>query len=144
MIPPKSGTQISKQQACVNSFYDSRLGKVIEFGSVLSMLPGWGPNPGKSAAENIVLTGGKLIALKGLSKVAGNQVIPSVVTGVGVSVASPLERLVSAAAGKILGFAEGAGPIGVGGATVADIMAHGTCAMQADPSLADAALQSVP
>jgi hypothetical protein len=29
-------------------------------------------------------------------------------------------------------------------ATVADIMAHGTCAMMADPAAANAALQSVP
>src|SRR5579875_3444305 len=142
--PINTGTLVSKQQACIDSFYDSTLGRVIEFGSVLSMLPGWGTNPRKSAFENILLTGGKLVALKSLSKVASNQVIPSVVTGVSVSVASPLERLISAAAGKILGFVERAAPISVGSATVADIMAHGTCAMRADPSLADTGLQSLP
>jgi hypothetical protein len=108
------------------------------------MLPGWGPNPSRSATENVLLTGGKLLALRGLEKAATNQAVPSVITGVSVSTASSLEKLVSTAAGKILSFAEGAGPIGVGTATVADIMAHGTCAMQADPSAADAALRSIP
>lgn len=144
VYPPKTGMPVSKQQSCVSSFYDSKSGKVIEFGSVLSMVPGWGPNPGRNAAENVFLTGGKLVALRSLQNMAANQAVPSVVTGVSVSIASPLERLLSAAAGKILGFAEGAGPLGVGAATVADIMAHGTCAMQADPSLADAALRSIP
>jgi|GEM_PF-4594833 len=60
--PINTGTLVSKQQACIDSFYDSTLGRVIEFGSVLSMLPGWGTNPRKSAFENILLTGGKLIA----------------------------------------------------------------------------------
>ncbi len=40
--PPKNVFQdiANKQQACINSFYESTPGKVVEFGSVLSMAPG--------------------------------------------------------------------------------------------------------
>jgi hypothetical protein len=133
--PPKNMFQdiANKQQACINSFYESTPGKVVEFGSVLSMAPGWGPNPDKSTVENVVLTGGKLVALNGLKKVATNSAIPSVVNGTAISIASPLEKLLSSLASKILGFAETAGPIGVGAASAADISAHQTCTALAHP-----------
>ena len=42
VVPPKNVFQdiANKQQACINSFYESTPGKVVEFGSVLSMAPG--------------------------------------------------------------------------------------------------------
>ncbi len=116
-----------KQQLCVDSFYASNVGKAVEFGSVLSMAPGWGPNPGKSTVENVVLTGGKLVALNGLKKAAGNAVITSVVTGAETSIASTLEKFVSSLAAKALGIAETGGPLAVSAATVGDVMAHQTC-----------------
>lgn len=48
---PRSRVSFRKQQACVSSFYESTPGKVTEFGSVLSMAPGWGPNAGKSKGK---------------------------------------------------------------------------------------------
>ena len=43
-----------------------------------------------------------------------------------------------------LGAIEKIAPFAMGAATVADIVAHGTCAMMADSAAANAALQSVP
>jgi hypothetical protein len=134
-IPPKNGFQNNKQiQACLNSFYESNFGKVVEFGSVLSMIPGWSPNPGKNAAENVFLSGGKLVALKGIQKVTTNASVPSIVTGTFALIASPLEKLLSAAAGKILEGVETGGPLAVGAATLTDVMAHSTCATSAYPT----------
>jgi hypothetical protein len=82
---------------CLSSYYNSKGGKVLEFGSLFSMIPGWDPNPGKNILENVFLMGGKLLGLKGLQGL-GQGGVPII--------ASPLENLISAGAGKALGAAE--------------------------------------
>jgi RHS repeat-associated protein len=125
------------QQQCLNNYYNSKAGKTVAFGSVLSMAPGWGPDPGKATLENIFLTGGKLLGLKGLSKVAGNASVPSVTGGASTSIASPLEGIISSASSKILNFVGVAGPITIGSATLTDLSAHYACWAAANPGLAD-------
>jgi RHS repeat-associated protein len=116
---------------CLNDYYNSKPGKAIEFGSVLSMVPGWDPDPGKNIIENIVLIGGKLLGLKG-AQAAGQASVLSI-SGTSTPIAGPLEKLAGSAAGKVLAAAEEAGPYAVGGATVADILAHQACTMAAYP-----------
>ncbi len=110
---------------CLSSYYNSKGGKVLEFGSLFSMIPGWDPNPGKNILENVFLMGGKLLGLKGLQGL-GQGGVPII--------ASPLENLISAGAGKALGAAEVVGPYAVGGATLGDIFGHGACTASAYPT----------
>lgn len=102
-LAPSSGFNNNEQISnCLSSYYNSKGGKILEFGSLLSMVPGWDPEPGKNILENIFLMGGKLIGLKGLQTV-GQAGIQSAVSGTATSIASPLENLVSSGAGKALG-----------------------------------------
>src|SRR5580704_10005134 len=69
-IAPNNGFNNNEQISnCLSSYYNSKGGKILEFGSLLSMVPGWDPEPGKNILENIFLMGGKLIGLKGLQTV---------------------------------------------------------------------------
>lgn len=72
-----------------------------------------GFKPRQECSRECFYYGREIGCIKGLQKVATNQPVPAVITGVSVSIASPLEKLVSAAVGKVLSCAEGAGPIGV-------------------------------
>jgi hypothetical protein len=48
--PANNGTPQTpqqKQQQCVNNFYNSKLGKAVQFGSPLALLPGWNPQWGR-------------------------------------------------------------------------------------------------
>jgi hypothetical protein len=133
-VAPNNGFNNNEQISnCLSSYYNSKGGKILEFGSLLSMVPGWDPQPGKNVLENIFLMGGKLIGLKGLQAV-GQAGIQSAVSGTATSIASPLENLVSSGAGKALGAVGAAGPIAVGAATLGDIFAHGACTASAYPT----------
>jgi hypothetical protein len=136
LLAPNSDPQQMKQ--CVNNFYNSLPGKAVQFGSPLSLLPGWNPQYGenmKSWAEAII---GKAGGLVGSGAVPGTSQITTL-SGTKV-IGSGVELFTEGA----LGLIEKAAPFAMAAATFTDIVVHGTCAMEADPSAANAALQSIP
>src|SRR6266704_1349937 len=64
----------SVKDQCLAEYYDSKLGKTLDFGSLLGLVPGWSPNASqnlKTIAELGALKGGGLtVALKALGRVA--------------------------------------------------------------------------
>ena len=59
---PRAGPNNAKQQLqqCVSNFYNSKLGQAVQFGSPLSLLPGWNQQWGNNLQEWGVAIGGKL------------------------------------------------------------------------------------
>lgn len=127
-----------KTQQCVSNFYNSKLGKAVQFGSPLSLLPVWNPGWGNNLQEWGVAIVGKVGGLFGSSATPGTNQLTTLSGTKTVGSAPEL------ATEGTLGAIEKIAPFAMGAATVADIMAHGTCAMMADPAAANAALQSVP
>jgi hypothetical protein len=121
----------------VSSFYNSKVGQAVKFGSPLALLPVWNPAWGANVKEWGLAIVGKFGGLFGSGAVSGTTQLTTLsgTTTVGSYVELKLAGL---------GLIEKAAPPLMGAATVADIMAHGTCAMMADPAAANAALQSVP
>jgi hypothetical protein len=72
-VAPNNGTQQTQQ--CVSNFYNSVVGKAVQFGSPLSLLPVWNPQWGNNLAEWGVAIVGKLGGLFGSdNQVTDNQV----------------------------------------------------------------------
>jgi hypothetical protein len=122
----------------VSSFYNSIPGKAVQFGSPLSLLPVWNPGWGNNLKEWGVAIVGKIGGLFGSGATPGTNQLTTLSGTKTVGSAPEL------ATEGTLGAIEKVAPFAMGAATVADIMAHGTCAMMADPAAANAALQSVP
>ena len=131
-------TIAQKQQQCVSNFYNSKAGKAVQFGSPLALLPGWNPGWGNNLKEWGIAIFGKLGGLFGSGAMSGTTQLTTL-SGT-TTVGSTLEL----GTGAVLGAVEKVATPAMAGATVVDIMAHGTCAMEADPAAATAALQSVP
>jgi hypothetical protein len=127
-----------KTQQCVSSFYNSLAGKAVQFGSPLSLLPVWNPQWGNNLSEWGIAIVGKLGGLFGSGATPGTNQLTTL-SGT-KTVGSAPELATEGALGAIEKFATPAMAL----ATAADIVAHGTCAMMADPAAANAALQSVP
>jgi len=127
-----------KTQQCVSSFYNSIPGKAVQFGSPLSLLPVWNPGYGNNLKEWGVAIVGKLGGLFGSGATPGTNQLTTL-SGT-KTIGSAPELAIEGTLGAIEKVATPAMAL----ATVADIMAHGTCAMIADPAAANAALQSVP
>jgi RHS repeat-associated protein len=89
---PNNGTW-QKTQSCVSSFYNSGLGKAVQFGSPLSLLPGWNPGWGNNLKEWGVAIVGKLGGLVGSGAVPGTTQITTLsgtqTIGSGVELNSP-------------------------------------------------------
>lgn len=65
LVAPNNGpTWKQKNQDCLNKINSTPDGKLYNFLSPLSMIPGWGPNWKESAAEDIGDTGAKLAVYK--------------------------------------------------------------------------------
>ena len=127
-----------KTQQCVSNFYNSAVGKAVQFGSPLSLLPVWNPQWGNNLAEWGVAIVGKLGGLFGSGATPGTN---QLTTLSGTKIVGSAPEL---AAEGALGAIEKVATPAMGVATAADIIAHGTCAMMADPAAANAVLQSVP
>jgi RHS repeat-associated protein len=134
--PPNNVKQQTQQ--CVSNFYNSNLGTAVKFGSPLSLLPGWNPTAGQTLKEWATAIIGKG------GGVFGSGMTPGTNSLVTLSGETTIGSTVELWAGVGLGLIEKAAPVAMGAATLADIGAHGTCAMQADPAAANAALQSIP
>jgi hypothetical protein len=70
-IAPSNATQ--KTQQCVSNFYNSAVGKAVQFGSPLSLLPVWNPQWGDNLAEWGVAIVGKLGGLFGSGATPGTN-----------------------------------------------------------------------
>ena len=110
----------------------------MQFGSPLALLPVWNPGWGNNLKEWGIAIVGKLGGLFGSGGMTGTTQLTTL-SGT-TTVGSPLELGTEATLGAVEKVAT---PL-MAGATVVDIMAHGTCAMMADPAAANAALQSIP
>jgi hypothetical protein len=127
-----------KTQQCVSNFYNSKLGKAVQFGSPLSLLPVWNPGWGNNLQEWGIAIAGKFGGLFGAGAMPGTNQLTTLSGTKTVGSAPEL------ATEGTLGVIEKVAPFAMGAATVADIVAHGICAMMADPAAANAAIQSVP
>ena len=92
------------------------------------MVPGWGPEPGKSAFENVVLFGGKLLGLKTLSKAGSASIAPSITSGTATTIAGPVETLIGKGAGGALKLTGRVAPPLMYAATITDLAVHDACA----------------
>jgi hypothetical protein len=137
--PPKNGAQ-QQVTTCVVNFYNSKAGQAAKFGSPLALMPGWNPEWRSNLKEWGTAIFGKLGGLLGSGATAGVATTEITTLRGTVAVGSKLELGTAATLEAIENVAKPAMVV----ATAADIMAHGTCAMAADPALANAALQSIP
>ena len=117
-------------QSCLSSFYNSKVGKGVNFFSLLSMIPGWGPDPGKSALEWI---GGGTAKYFGLKTAVEGSTGTLITLNTSTVVATIPEKIVTGAGELILGVGEAAGPYAVGAASLTDLMAHYGCTVAAYP-----------
>jgi hypothetical protein len=122
----------------VSNFYNSKVGKAVQFGSPLSLLPAWNPGWGNNLQEWAIAIIGKVGGLFGSGATPGTNQLTTLSGPKTVGSAPEL------ATEGVLGAIEKVATPAMGLATAADIMAHGTCAMMANPAAANAALQSVP
>jgi hypothetical protein len=137
--PPNAPNNVQKKtQQCVSNFYNSKLGKAVQFGSPLSLLPVWNPGWGNNLQEWGIAIAGKFGGLFGAGAMPGTNQLTTLSGTKTVGSAPEL------ATEGTLGVIEKVAPFAMGAATVADIVAHGICAMMADPAAANAAIQSVP
>ena len=126
-IAPNNG---NKQQIknCVSNFYNSKLGTAVQFGSPISLLPGWNPGWGNNLKEWGVAIIGKLGGLFGSGAVPGTTQITTLsgtqTVGSGVELATE---------GGLAALEKVATPA-MGAETLADIMAHSACAQATDPA----------
>jgi hypothetical protein len=115
----------NKQQIknCVSNFYNSKLGAAVQFGSPISLLPGWNPGWGNNLKEWGVAIVGKLGGLFGSGAVPGTTQITTLsgtqTVGSGVELATE---------GGLAAVEKVATPA-MGAATLVDIMAHSVCSV---------------
>jgi RHS repeat-associated protein len=126
-----TSAQPSLKDECLNRFYNSGMGKLVDFGSVGGLIPGWSPNASKNLKEIATLGTLKYGGLKGVEKFAtANDIvvirtlntvrlIPSS-AGAGLNVG--LHFL-----GKATGFLSLA-------ATAFDLVTHFGCAIETGPA----------
>ncbi len=119
-----------KVQDCLKGFYASKAGKAVNFFSLLSMIPGWGPEPGKSAAEWI---GGGTAKYFGLKTAVEGSTGTLITLNTSTVVATVPEKILTRAAELVLDVGEAVGPYTVGAASLADIMTHYGCTVAAYP-----------
>ena len=128
---PNPGDAAKQIQTCLNGFYNSKVGKAVNFFSLLSMIPGWGPDPGKSALEWI---GGGTAKYFGLKTAVEGSTGTLITLNTSTVVATLPEKVVTSIGEGVLGIGEVAGPYAVGGASLADLMAHYGCTASVYPA----------
>lgn len=109
------------EQQCVGNFYNSGLGKAVQFGSPLALLPGWNPNAGQNLQEWGIAIFGKLGGLFGSGAMSGTTQLTTL-SGT-TTVGSTLELGTEA----VLGTVEAVATPAMLAATVVDIGAHANC-----------------
>jgi RHS repeat-associated protein len=117
--PPTPMSQT--QQQCVSDFYNSTLGKAVQFGSPLALLPGWNPQAGQNLQEWGIAIFGKLGGLFGSGAISGTTQLTTL-NGT-TTVGSTLELGTEAA----LEALEKAATPAMVVATTGDIAAHMGC-----------------
>jgi RHS repeat-associated protein len=112
----------------VSNFYNSKLGAAVQFGSPISLLPGWNPGWGNNLQEWGIAIIGKLGGLFGSGAVPGTTQLTTLsgTTTVGSGVELATE-------GTLAAVEKVATPV-MGAATLADIGAHSACAQATDPA----------
>ena len=109
------------EQQCVSNFYNSGLGKAVQFGSPLALLPGWNPNAGQNLQEWGIAIFGKLGGLFGSGAMSGTTQLTTL-SGT-TTVGSTLEL----GTGAVLGAVEKVAPPAMAVATAVDVGAHINC-----------------
>ena len=127
---PQTQTPQQEFQKCVNDFYSSKPGKVVQFLSPLSLIPAWNPNASKNQAD-----WAEAIASKGSSLAAigsRGQDMNSIISGSTKVIESTPEAFVS----RIVDFLEPVGYALLGLGTVADLTVRSGCTQAAHPAWA--------
>ncbi len=120
--PPSKNDQVKQTtQTCLNQFYASNLGKVIQFESLPSLVPGWNPNSGENAQSWAEAILGKGLGTFGAGVYTHTEEIQTL-NGIR-NVASPLESVTH---GILRVFGKAASIALVYG-TVLDLLAHSGC-----------------
>ena len=133
--PPVTGppaTQVTQQQ-CISNFYNSTLGHAVQFGSPLSLLPGWNPQWSHNLIEWGAAVSSKFGGLIGSGGMSGTTELTTL--GGTITVGSSFELAVSA----FLGAIEMLAPPAMGAATLADLFAHEACNLETHPEFANTA-----
>jgi len=120
-VPTLQQWQQHNIQQCVNNFYNSTLGKAVQFGSPLALLPGWNPQWGSNLQEWGTAILGKFGGLFGSGAMSGTTQLTTL-SGT-TTVGSTLEL----GFGTVLGAVEKAAPPAMLAATITDIGAHMQC-----------------
>jgi hypothetical protein len=86
-------------QQCLNSYYNSTAGKVVDFGSFLGFVPGWSPNAWSNIKEISTLGAAKYGGLTGAAKLANTYDVQQIgtlnsVVNIGSSVGAGLDALI--------------------------------------------------
>jgi len=111
----------TQQQQCVSNFYNSSLGKAVQFGSPLSLLPGWNPQWAQNLGEWGTAILGKLGGLFGSGAVPGTTQLTTLngTTTVGSTLELGTEAVLEAAETAAIPLSAAA--------TVIDVGAHQDC-----------------
>jgi RHS repeat-associated protein len=111
-------------QDCVAGFYNSKLGAAVQFGSPISLLPGWNPQWGQNAEEWFTGIYAKLTTLAGIGIHTAESGTSEITTLSGTtSVASVMDKI---GAGT-LGILEKLAVPAMIAATATDLGAHSYC-----------------
>ena len=137
-----SGSAAGTQQTCLSSYYNSKFGRVVDFGSFLGIVPGWSPNARSNFKEIATLGTAKYAGVKsgvGLARNFDSHEIGTLNTDVKmeswVSPSTGAATVKESADVAIHGLGHGIEVLAVG-ATVADIEAHYGCWAGANPQAA--------
>ncbi|HEX7961739.1 MAG TPA: hypothetical protein VF493_17590, partial [Terriglobales bacterium] len=119
---------------CIDNFSKTKLGKAVEFGSPLSVAPGWSEKWKKNLVEWTILPPAKALGVWLLSKgsrAVGATEFLSIITGQSVTVAAPTE----AGIGVMTRGAAKIAPYAIGAATLTDIAVHSSCMYETFPDI---------
>lgn len=125
-----------QMQHCVDNFYNSKVGKAVQFTSPLSLIPGWNSKATANMKEWGLAIGGKLGGLFGSGATPGTTTLTTLSGD--VTVGSTPELLLEAG----LGLIEKVATPAAAASSYVDLMAHYTCWAGANPGLAASAIQN--
>jgi len=121
------------QQQCLAAYYNTTASEVVDFGSLLGLVPGWSPNAKTNIKEIATLGAAKAVGLKGSAKLASTYDVQQIRT------LNSLVKIPSEAGGgldTIFHFLSKAVLVVTTAAIVIDISAHYAC-WAAAPGLAN-------
>jgi hypothetical protein len=121
LVLPQINNQQQHYKTCITNFYNSPLGKAAQFGSPLSLLPGWNPGWGDNLKDWGIAIVGKLGGLFGSGAVPGTTQLTTL-KGT-ITVGSKVELWTESG----LALVEKAARPAAVAATLRDVGAHGYC-----------------